>query len=208
MFTLILKQTVVHAFRKGGGALGTCAFYIIVVTLFTFALGPDIMADHAGAAMTVAMLLSSLIALPLFYERDFEDGLLEQFLLQPVMLELVVLAKIAGHWLAIALPILAVSPFLALLSDLDAEQTRRALILLLLASPSMVAIGSIAAALTIGAKRGGLLQALITLPLYIPLLIFAASGGEGAIGFLTAMLLALLPMACWVSAALIRLSQD
>lgn len=209
MFGLILTQTVMHAFRKGGGALGTAAFYIIIVTLFTFALSPETMAQYAGAVMAAAMLLASLIALPLFYERDYEDGTLEQYLLQPVMLELLVLAKIAGTWLAIALPIVIVSPLLAMSSGLTSEQTQTALTSLLLASPSIVALGSIAASLTIGVRRGGLLQALIILPLYIPILIFATSiGGQGAPLFLAAMLLASLPLSCFVSAWLIRLNAD
>lgn len=209
MFSLILRQTVTHAFRKGGGALGTVAFYIIIVTLFTFALSPETMAQYAGAVMAAAMLLASLIALPLFYERDYEDGTLEQYLVQPVMLELLALAKIAGAWLAIALPILIVSPLMALSSGLTWEQTQLALLSLLLASPSIVALGSITAALTIGARRGGLLQALIILPLYIPILIFATSmSGQGALLFLTAMLLASLPLSCGLSAWLIRLNAD
>lgn len=206
MFGLILQQTVQLAFRKGGGALGTVAFYVIAMTLFTFALGPDIMTQYAGAAMAVAMLLASLIALPLIYERDYEDGTLEQLLLSPAMLEVIALAKICGQWLAIALPILIASPLIALMCNLPWEELQRSWWLLLLASPSMVAIGSIGAALTIGTKRGGLLQALIVLPLYIPLLIFAASGGEGAPLILAAILCASVPVSCYVSALLLRLA--
>jgi len=209
MFSLMLKQTVRLAFRKGGGAFGTCAFYVIVVTLFTFALGPDALAQQAGAVMCVALLLSSVSALPLFYERDHEDGTLEQLLLQPVVLEWLVFAKIVGQWISCLLPMLLVSPLLAVTANLDGQQTLRAMGMLLLASPTIVALGSIAAALTLGSKRGGLLQALVVMPLYVPVLIFAASSGEeGALWFLTGMLFASLPVSCFVSAALIRLSQD
>lgn len=209
MFSLVLRQTLSHAFRKGGGAFGTCAFYIIIVTLFTFALGPDGIHQHAGAVMCVAMLLASITALPLIYERDFEDGTLEQFLLQPVALELLALAKILGAWLSIIAPILLVSPLMALFAGLNQEQTISILWLLALASPSIVAIGAVVAALTLGTRRGGLLQALITLPLYLPILIFAASaGGQGALLFLGGMVCASLPVACFVSALLIRISQD
>lgn len=209
MFYLILKQTIQLAFRKGGGALGTCAFYIIIVTLFTFALGPENMQAHAGAVMCVGLLLASVTALPLFYERDYEDGTLEQLLLQPTMLELLVLAKTAGQWVACIVPILIVSPLLAITANLNQEQTIHALLLLFLASPTISALSSIAAALTLGAKRGGLLQALIIMPLYIPVLIFAASSGEnGAILFLSGMLFASVPLSCFISASLIRMSQD
>lgn len=209
MFSLILRQTLSQAFRKGGGAFGTCAFYIIIVTLFTFALGPDGMHEYALAVMCVAMLLASITALPPIYERDYEDGTLEQLLLQPAALEILVLAKILGAWLSIIAPILVISPIMAIFANLDNEQTMHMLYILLVASPTIVAIGSIAAALTLGAKRGGLLQALITLPLYMPILIFAASAsGQGAILFLGGMLCASLPIACLVCAALIRITQD
>ena len=209
LFSLMLRQTVHLAFRKGGGAFGTCGFYIIVVTLFTFALGPEVMARQAGAVMCVALLLASVSALPLFYERDHEDGTLEQLLLQPVVLEWLVAAKIAGQWLSIIVPMLVVSPLLAVTANMDAGQCARAMGMLLLASPTVVALGSIAGALTLGSKRGGLLQALVVMPLYVPVLIFAVSGGqEGAVWLLTGMLFGSLPLGCFVSAALIRISQD
>lgn len=209
MFSLILRQTVQLAFRKGGGALGTLAFYIIIVTLFTFALGPEMMKAHAGAVMCVGLLLASMTALPLLFERDFEDGTLEQFLLQPVLLEMLVLAKICGQWLAAVLPILAVSPLLALMANLDAAEMAQAMLMLLLASPTIIALGAIGAALTIGNRRGGLLQALVVMPLTIPVLIFAAStGGQGVLLFLGGMLCASLPLACFICAALIRMNQD
>lgn len=209
MFNLILTQTLTHAFRKGGGAFGVLAFYVMVMTLFTFAVGPEGMQKYAAAIMATAMLLSSLIALPMLYERDFEDGTLEQFLLQPTLLEFIVLAKIIGQWLAMALPILLITPLVGIMANIPMEGIWQTAFFLLLASPSMVAIGSIAAALTIGTRRGGLLQSLIVLPLYIPILIFAAaSSGQGVALLLAAILFGSLPIACWVSAALIRAAQD
>jgi heme exporter protein B len=208
-FRLLLGQTVKLAYRKGGGAFGTMAFYIIAVTLLTFALGPEGMREHAGAAMCVALLLSCVTTLPFFYERDFEDGSLEQLLLLPVLLELLVLAKICGQWLANVLPILIATPVLAAMANQDYNQALHSIGMLMLVSPSLIAIGSIAAALTIDSKRGGLLQALVMMPLTIPLLIFAsATQQQGAILFLAGMLFALMPLSCFVSAALIRSSQD
>ncbi|MBY0407481.1 MAG: heme exporter protein CcmB, partial [Rickettsiales bacterium] len=129
--------------------------------------------------------------------------------LQPVVLEWLVFAKIAGQWVASVLPILLVSPLLAMAANLSGAQMAQALWLLVLASPTVVALGSIASALTLGARRGGLLQALVVMPLYVPVLIFAASAGEhGALLFLTGMMLGSVPLACFVSAALIRISQD
>ncbi len=207
-FWLVLRQTIVIAFRKGGGALGTLAFYVIVVTLFTFALGPEIMRQHSAAALAVALLLSLVTALPQFYERDHEDGTLEQFLLQPMLLEVLVLAKITGQCIASAGPLLLVSPMLAVMAGLDSVQTADAILRLALAAPTLVALGSMGAALTLGTRRGGLLQALIILPLTVPVLIFAAAEGQGAVWFLSGAMLAALPVSCYVTAALIRLSQD
>ncbi len=205
MFSLILSQSVQLAFRKGGGAFGTCAFYIIVVTLFTFAVGPEAMHKFGGAVLCVAMLLAFITSLPLMYERDYEDGTLEQFLLQPTPLELLALAKIVGQFLASILPIMLLSPLLAIMAGIQVEELLPLLGRLALSSICIVSIGSIAATLTLGARRGGLLQALIMLPLYTPVLIFAASG-QGGLLFLAGIACASLPLSCLVSAALIRAS--
>lgn len=209
MFLLILTQTLTLAFRKGGGAFGSMAFYIMIITLFTFALGPEALHMHAGAVMMVGLLLAGITSLPLLYERDYEDGTLEQFLLQPVLLELVVMAKIMGQWLANIFPLLLLSPLLAMMAGLNADSTIDIMTLLLLASPTLVAIGSVAAALTLGTRRGGLLQALVILPFYMPVLIFAASNaGQGALWLLAGMACASIPFACIATAALIRMSTD
>jgi|CXWL01.1.fsa_nt_gi heme exporter protein B len=213
IFLLILSQSLKLSFRKGGGALGACAFYVIVVTLFTFAIGPQAMSKYATSIMCISMLLATITTLPLLFERDYEDGTLEQFLLQPVLLELLVAAKICGQWCSHIIPILLVSPLLAVTADLSYEQTLHTMFVLLLASPTMVALGAIGAALTIGSKRGGLLQALVVMPLYIPVLIFASASGQNSTGqgsllFLSGMLFVSLPLSCYVCSALIRANDD
>jgi heme exporter protein B len=208
MFKLLLGQTIGLSFRKGGGTFGTLAFYIIVVTLFTFALGPEVMGKYIGAVLCVGMLLSFVTALPLMFERDHEDGTLEQLLLVPAALEVLMLAKICGQFISSMVPIILISPLLAMTTGIASEQVWPILARLCLASVSVASIGAIAAALTIGARRGGLLQALIMLPLYTPVLIFAASGGHGALLFLAGIACASLPFSCWVSAALVRASVD
>lgn len=208
MFSLILAQSIRLSFRKGGGAMGACAFYIIVVTLFTFALGVQAMNQYTPAVMCVSMLLATITTLPLLFERDYEDGTLEQFLLQPVLLELLVFAKICGQYCSHILPILIVSPILAVMADLSGEQSWNALLILLVASPAMVALGAISAAVTLGSKRGGLLQALLVMPLYIPVLIFASASGQSGIAFLAGISCVTLPIACFVCSALVRVSVD
>lgn len=206
MFFAILAQTIKLSFRKGGGALGAAAFYVIVVTLFTFALGAEATAKYAAAIMCVSLLFATITTLPLLFERDHEDGTLEQLLLQPVLLELLVLAKIIGQWCSHIVPILLVSPLLALMADMSVVQMQDSFLMLLLASPTLVAIGAISAALTLGSKRGGLLQALVVMPFYVPVLIFATTSNSSA--FLVGMICASLPIACYSCAALARVSVD
>ncbi len=205
MFKAVLNQTLSLAFRKGGGAMGALAFYVIVFTLFTFALGPEGMLRDALAVMCVALLLSSVIAVPHIFERDYEDGMLEQYLLQPIMLEVIIGAKLLGMWVVQLLPILLIAPLLCLMAGLDVAESSELLWRLFLLSPSMAAIATLTAALTIGSKRGGVLPALISLPLSIPLIIFAAGvHGNGAMLLLAAFAFASVPLTCFVSAALIR----
>ncbi|MGE0754525.1 MAG: heme exporter protein CcmB [Alphaproteobacteria bacterium] len=209
MFVLILKQTISHFFRKGGGAFGVLAFYIIVITLFAFALTPQGLHQYATAIMCVGLLLASVTAIPMLFEQDHEDGTLEQFLLMPVALEWLVAAKLAGQYIALILPILLLSPVITIMAGLDMTAATDAMVRLALVSPTILAIGSIAASLTLSSKRGGLLQALIFLPLTIPPLIFATSSeGQEATMFLAGAAMVTLPIACWLSAVLIRLNQD
>ena len=212
IFRLIILQSICLSFRKGGGALGACAFYVIMVTLFTFAMGTQAISQYATAIMCVSMLLAIITTLPLLFERYYEDGTLEQFLLQPVLLEMLVCAKICGQFLSQIIPILAVSPLLAIMAGLSYQQTLHALLVLILAAPTMVALGAIGASLTIGSKRGGLLQALVVTPFYIPVLIFASATGQNSgnsgILFLAGLMFISFPLACYVCAGLIRASDD
>ncbi|MEZ5691291.1 MAG: heme exporter protein CcmB [Rickettsiales bacterium] len=208
-FLSIFRQSVMLSFRKGGGAMGACAFYIITIALFIFAMGPQMVSSYTTSVMSISMLLAIITTLPLMFERDYEDGSLEQIILQPVLLEIMVLAKICGSWCSNILPILIVSPLIAISASLSVQQILVSLSVLTVASFVMVALGAIGAALTIGSKRGGLLQALVIMPLYIPILIFSSTNsGEHGLLFLSGILLFLLPLSCYVCAALIRISSD
>ena len=206
MFFLILTQTLTLSLRKGGGALGTLGFYILVFTLFAFAMGPEGISEFALPVMCVALLLAHTLSLPLLYERDFEDGTLEQYLLAPMALELLVLAKCIGQWMVQLLPILLMLPLLGIMANVSAQTNIENCMRLLLISPSLIAIGSLTAALTLGSKRGGILPALISLPLTIPLVIFGCSSGTGAMLMLTAFALGSVPLSCWLSAAILRMA--
>lgn len=207
MFKLALAQTVRLAFRKGGGALGCLGFYIIVFTLFAFALSPEALKHYAVAVMTVALVLSSVVGQPLIFERDDEEGMLEQFILKAPLLEMVVLAKLIGQWMVQLLPILVSLPLLALMAGMNGQEGCDAVIRMALLSPSVASIAVLTAALTLGSRRGGLLPALISLPLLMPLVIFASGlTGSGALLLLAAAALVSLPFACYVSAAILKLS--
>ena len=207
MFSLILTQTIKLAFRKGGGALGTLAFYIIIFTLFAFALSPEAMREYALAVFTVALVLASVTAQPLVFEQDYDDGMLEQYILKVPALELVVLAKLLGQWVVQLLPILFTLPLLSIMAGLPNTQTMDVILRMALLSPSIAAIGVLTAAFTLGSRRGGLLPALIMLPLLMPLVIFAsATSGAGAILLLAAAALASVPLCCYVSAVVLRMA--
>ena len=207
MFNLILTQTIKLSFRKGGGAMGCLAFYIIIFTLFAFALSPEAMREYALAVMCVSLVLASVTAQPLIFEQDEEDGMIEQYILKADALEWVVLAKFLGQWVVQLLPILLTLPLLAMMAGLPAAQALETCLRMLLLSPSIVAIAVFTAALTLGSKRGGLLPALVSLPLLVPLVIFASSlEGQGAALLLAAFACVSVPFSSYVSAALLRLS--
>lgn len=207
MFSLVLKQTIKLAFRKGGGAMGCVAFYAIIFTLFAFALAPGALHDYALAIMCVSLVLASVTAQPLVFEADYDDGMLEQYILKAPLLEAVVLAKMIGQWAVQLLPILLLMPVLAIMAGLDKSYSMELFVRMLILSPSIAAIGVMVAAFTLGSRRGGLLPALLMLPLLMPIVIFASSlGGQGAILLLSAAALVLVPFSCMVSGALLRAS--
>lgn len=204
-----------------GGTLGTVlGFYLVVVAITPFAVGPDLplLARIAPGMLWLALLLSSLLSLDRLFHADHEDGSLEMLALSGLPLELVVVGKCLAHWLTTALPLLLITPLLGLMLNLPGERVPVLLAAMALGSLAASFLGSIGAALTIGLRRGGLLVALIMLPLYVPLVIFALAavdadaGGPGSVvsafailGGLTLGAMALAPLA---AAAAIRLGLD
>lgn len=209
MILLLFKRDLSIAFRRGGGMLATLGFCALVFACFAFSLGPEALHAYAPNVLLVAVLLSFMLSLPNVFERDHADGTLEQLLLQPTALEWVVFSKLIAFWCICALPLIALVPLLSLMADLNAARTYFLLLTLLLATPTLSAIGVLGAAFTLGVKRAGLTQALIVLPLYIPVLIFAASAeSAGAMAMLAAFALVSSPLSCLLAAGLLRLSGD
>ncbi|NLC61082.1 MAG: heme exporter protein CcmB [Gammaproteobacteria bacterium] len=162
--------------RRRGDALQPALFAVLVVVLFSLALGgeAELMAQVAAAVLWVAVLLSGLLALDTLFRGDAEDGSLEQWMLAPVPLAWLVLVRTAMHWATTALPLLLAAPLLAELLQLPRVQLPTLLAALALGTPLLSLIGAVVAALTVGMRRSGILLALLALPLYVPVLVFGA----------------------------------
>jgi heme exporter protein B len=221
-FFAVLRRDLVLAYRQGIDGWVVVLFFLVAGILFPFAIGPEpnaLARVATGVVLSVAAL-AALLSLDRLYQADFDDGSLDQIALSPLPLELTALAKALVHWLSTGLPLLAAAPILALMLNAPTAQYLPLLAALALATPALSLLGGLGAALTIGSRRGGILLTLLILPLYVPVLIFAA----GAIGFADAGLsvdatnrgfgahllllggvdLALLAVTPWATAAAIR----
>jgi len=173
----VFRRDLAIAMRAGGGFGLALAFFAIVVVLTPLALGPrpDLLAEVAGGILWLGALLACLLSLDRVFALDFEDGTLEHLAISPLPLEGLVLAKAAAHWVVTGLPLALVAVPLSVTLNLGSAEARGILVLsLLLGTPALSLIGVFGAALTVGLKRGGLLLALLVLPLYVPTLIFGA----------------------------------
>src|SRR5439155_26110474 len=172
--TGLFRRDLRLALRQGGDTGLVLGFFVLAVVLFPLGVGPEpAILQRVGAGVVwVAALLSALLSLDRLFQTDHQDGNLEILALSSLPLELAVLAKCAAHWVATGLPLALTSPFLALLFDLDSGAIAVLTLSLLLGTPALSLIGSLAAALTLGARRQGALLSLIVLPLYIPPLVF------------------------------------
>jgi len=209
LFAQTFKRDLVLAFRRKSELVNPLIFFLIVVTLFPIGVSPEplFLAELAPGLIWVAALLSTLLSLESLFKADFEDGSLEQLLLSPQPLFMVVLAKVTAHWLMSGLALTLVAPIMAIMLFLPAEGMPGLMLSLLLGTPTLSLIGAIGAALTVGLRRGGVLISLLVLPLYIPVLIFGSSAVQAAItglplggyfallGALLALALALAPLA-------------
>jgi heme exporter protein B len=179
----ILMRDMRLAVRVGGGALIGVLFFLIVVTLVPFAIGPDLvlLARIGPAILWLGALLATLLALDRLIAMDHEDGSLDLILMAHVPLELALAAKALAHWLSTGLPLVIAAPLLGLLLNLDPAATGAVALTLAAGTPALTFIGLIGAALTVALRRGGLLLAILVLPLTIPVLIFGVAAANAAI---------------------------
>ncbi|HXH02392.1 MAG TPA: heme exporter protein CcmB [Candidatus Competibacteraceae bacterium] len=218
-FLGLLARDLRLGVRKRAELINPPLFFVLVVTLFPLGVGPgpQLLATIAPGVIWVAALLATLLSTERLFRSDFDDGSLEQLLLSPQPLPLLVLAKVLAHWLLTGLPLILVSPLLALLLNLPGEALPALLASLTLGTPTLSLIGAIGVALTVGLRRGGVLLTLLVLPLYVPVLIFAASGVvaaasgldySGQTALLGAMLALALTLAPFATAAGLRISVE
>ena len=202
------------AFRQSSDTVIVVGFFLIVVALFPLGLGadPKRIADIGPAVVWVAALLSVLLGLDRLFEADRRDGSLDLLMTGPPGPLPLVVAKLLALWLTAGLPLTVLSPLIAIMLGLPFDVGLRLFFALLLGTPTLTLLGGIGAALVLGARRGGVLLALVVLPLYVPVLIFGVSAVAPAAGqearpaflFLAALLLAALPLATWAAVAALK----
>ena len=216
-FLAVLRRDLAIALRTGGGGALGVAFFVIAAALVPFGVGPlpELLARIAPGMLWIAALLACLLTLDRLFQADVEDGSMDVLALAPLPLELTVLAKCAAHWLTTGLPLLLAAPVMALTLGLPAQAYPAMIASLALGTPSLSLIGAIGAALTAGMRRGGVLTAILVLPLYLPVLILGALAVNASAAslpavpyllLLAALLLAALPLAPLVAAAALRLA--
>jgi heme exporter protein B len=180
----VLVRDMRLAVRIGGGALMGVLFFLVVVTLVPFAIGPDLaLLKRIGPAILwLAALLAGLLALDRMFAADHDDGSLDLLLMSRAPLELVVAAKGLAHWLTTGLPLIIASPLIGLLLNLDATADAALMLTLLVGTPALTFTGLIGAAIAVVLRRGGLLLAVLVLPLTVPVLIFGVSAANAVVG--------------------------
>lgn len=177
-----VRRDLAIAVRRRADLLNPLIFFVVVVTLFPLAVAPDpqTLSKLGGGVVWIAALLASFLSLETLFRTDFDDGSIDQMLLSPVPLTLLVAAKLLVHWLVTGVPLILISPLLGLFLSLPDAGLVALVATLALGTPVLSLVGGIGTALTVGLKRGGALLALLVLPLYIPVLIFSAQAVSAA----------------------------
>ncbi|NVK55663.1 MAG: heme exporter protein CcmB [Alteromonadaceae bacterium] len=215
----IFKRDIALAFRQRSELAQPLMFLLMVITLFPLGIGPGpvILQKIGPGVIWIAAILSSLLAMDRMFRDDFWDGSLEQYMLSGQPLWAVTAVKVAVHWLVSFIPLAVFSPLLALFLNLTMEMYVALMLSLLLGTPLLSLVGAIAVGLTVGLQRGGVLLALLLIPVFIPLLIFATSAVDSAalqlpyraqLAIIGAMLLVAMATAPLAIAYALRVSQN
>ncbi len=216
-FYYLMMRDMRLALRSRHELANPLIFFVLVVTLFPLAVmpTPERLQEMAPGVIWVAALLSVLLSLDRLFKQDYEDGSLDQLMLSPNPLMILVLAKVAAHWLLTGLPLVIIAPLLGVFMALPDEGLVVLIISLLLGTPVLSLVGAIGVSLTVAVNRGGVLLSLIILPLYIPVLIFGANAIDvasdgmsvrGQLYFLAAVLVLALSLAPLATAVALRIT--
>ena len=216
-FFAIIHRDLLLVMRRKSEVLTALFFFVVVTSLFPLGIGADaaLLRKIAPGVLWVAALLSTLLGLQRIFATDYMDGALEQLILTPQPLVLLVAGKIAAHWLVSGLPLVLLAPIIGIQFDLDASSLYVLMGSLLLGTPVLSLLGSIGAALTLGVRGGSVLMSLLVLPLYIPVLIFGAGAvyansvgldTSGHFSLLGALLILALAFVPWVSASALKIA--
>ncbi len=215
----VLKRDLLVAMRRRGDLAATLFFFVMVASLFPMGVGPEpqMLRIMAPGIVWVAALLASTLSLNRLFASDYADGTLEQMLLSPEPLSLLVIGKMLAHWLISGLPLVLISPLIALQFDQPTVSYGPMLLALLLGTPLLSLIGGIGAALTLGIRGSGVLTTLLVLPLYVPVLIFGSSAVSssangmdisGQLSVLAALLLLGLATTPWAISTALRIAVE
>ena len=216
-FFAIIHRDLLLVMRRKSEVLTALFFFVVVTSLFPLGIGADaaLLRKIAPGVLWVAALLSTLLGLQRMFAADYLDGALEQLVLSPQPLVLLVAGKIVAHWLVCGLPLVLIAPIIGIQFDLDASSLYVLMGTLLLGTPVLSLLGSIGAALTLGVRGGSVLMSLLILPLYIPVLIFGAGAvyansvgidSTGHFSLLSALLILALAFVPWVSTAALKIA--
>ncbi|MCF6218590.1 MAG: heme exporter protein CcmB [Gammaproteobacteria bacterium] len=219
VINLMVRRDILLAMRRPQDVMTSLFFFIIVVSLFPLGVSPEmeILRTIGPGVIWVAALLATMLSLGRLFSADYQDGTLEQMILSPQPLALMVLSKAVAHWLLTGVPLVMLTPLLGLLLGLGGEEIKVLTLTLLLGTPVLILIGSIGAALTLGVRGGGVLLSLLILPLFVPVLIFgtgavssmnAGMGVEAHFSLLGAFLILSLLLTPWASAAALKISME
>jgi len=219
LLVLVIRRDLILAMRRRADVLTTLIFFVMVVSLFPLGVGPemDMLRKMAAGVLWVAALLSSMLSLGRLFSADYLDGTLEQMMLAPQSLSVLVLGKMVAHWMVSGLPLVLMAPVLGLQFDMSVQALGVLIAGLMLGTPVLSMVGAIGAALTLGLRGGGVLLSLLVLPLCIPVLIFGAGAVEAVstglsaashLSLLGALLVLALVFTPWVTAQALRISME
>lgn len=219
MLRWIVWRDLMLAWRRRSDMLSTVFFFVIVVSLFPLGIGPEtqLLRSIAPGVVWVAALLASMLSLGRLFANDYQDGTLEQLLLTPQPLYLVVIGKVLAHWIIAEIPLVLIAPLVGVQFDLSRDTLLILFVSLLVGTPILSLIGAVGAALTLGLRGGGVLISILILPLYIPALIFGAGAVEASIigvaaaphlYLLGAFAVISLLFAPWAASAALRISLE